>query len=310
MSDVVSLWASNDPEVWKKALDGYMALVRPENVELEQRLENLGTERISKMSPEEWHAFLRDEYFVWKYTAKNRLATTRAAFDRYVKKHSLADLDNVRRHLLTLGPHIGLALKAAKKIGGLGVAGASGLLALMYPEKFGTVDQFVVKALQQVKDLPEADEIDVMEPKNLTLVDGVILTKILRRKATELGHGWTPRKVDAALWVVGRSPKFKYGDVCVHQDELYHIDGVFHEPGKNRPSREYVAHRIKITDHQFRGPNVVIPEHALQLLTGIGEARTIPMEELAPILAKEKELDAGAARKAAEAAKQPPSLKV
>jgi hypothetical protein len=49
----------------------------------------------------------------------------------------------------------------------------------------------------------------MMKPANLTLVDGVILTKILRRKAAELGHGWTPRKVDAALWGVGKPPEGK-----------------------------------------------------------------------------------------------------
>ncbi len=45
-------------------------------------------------------------------------------------------------------------LLAAKKTPGLGFAGASGLLALLYPQKFGTVDQFVVKTLRNVPTLP------------------------------------------------------------------------------------------------------------------------------------------------------------
>jgi hypothetical protein len=86
MTTMTELWASNDPAIWGKALAPYSTLLDRANVELEHRLENMGTERIGKMSPEEWHAFLRDEYFVWKYTAKNRLTTTRAALDRWVKK--------------------------------------------------------------------------------------------------------------------------------------------------------------------------------------------------------------------------------
>jgi hypothetical protein len=297
--NLTELWASNDPALWEKALASYEAFVKPANLDLERRLEDMGTERISNMSPEQWHAFLRNEYFVWKYTQPNRLITTRGQFDRWVEKNGLDALDKVRLHLLSLGPHIGLAIKCLTKIGGLGVAGASGLLSLVYPDKFGTVDQFVVKALQQVEALPEAEEIAAMASRmegkkglSLTEVDAVILTKILRRKAAELGHGWTPRKVDAVLWISrsekenGAAPKFKWGDVCVYQgDEAYHIDGV------DKRTCEYAAHRIKFTDHQFRGPDVVIPESALRLLTGAGVAHTIPMEVLTPILAREKEPD-------------------
>jgi hypothetical protein len=44
-----------------------------------------------------------------------------------------------------------------------------------------------------------------MNEENLSVADGVLLIKIMRRKAAEIGNGWTPRKVDAALWVVGRA---------------------------------------------------------------------------------------------------------
>ena len=43
---------------------------------------------------------------------------------------------------------VGAALQTALAIRGLGTAGASGLLALLYPRDLTTVDQFVVKALR------------------------------------------------------------------------------------------------------------------------------------------------------------------
>jgi hypothetical protein len=91
------------------------------------------------------------------------------------------------------------------KIPGLGVAGASGLLAVLRPGYFGTVDQYVVRALRDVP-IPEALDITEMNPESLTGLDGALLIRVLRRKAAELtnsfGVPWTPREVDMALWAV------------------------------------------------------------------------------------------------------------
>jgi hypothetical protein len=103
---------------------------------------------------------LLDEYFRWKYTAPNRYATTTAVLKRFVDENGLGHLDQLRSRLLTLDTtDVRSALRVACQIPGLGTAGASGLLALMYPRDFGTVDQFVVNALRQVDGLPEAQAI-------------------------------------------------------------------------------------------------------------------------------------------------------
>ena len=104
---------------------------------------------------------------------------------------------------------IGNALTVTKEIKGLGTAGASGLLALLFPGKFATVDQFVVKALRKVPGLPERELLDRMNPESLSLQDGIILIKIMKRKADELNNlfktnYWTPRKIDIILWAIER----------------------------------------------------------------------------------------------------------
>ena len=91
----------------------------------------------------------------------------------------------------------------------LGTAGASGLLSLMYPEHFATIDQFVVKALREVGDPPEANALAEMNPLDLTVTDGVLLIGILGRKAKENNRlfgtsAWIPRKLDKVLWTYGR----------------------------------------------------------------------------------------------------------
>jgi hypothetical protein len=112
----------------------------------------------------------------------------------------------VKDRLLSLDTNdIAGALLLAQRIPGLGTAGASGLLALLYPHAFGTVDQYVVKALRILPRLPEATLISVMNPESLTADDGIVLIRIMRRQASELAIAfastkWTPRAVDKVLW--------------------------------------------------------------------------------------------------------------
>jgi hypothetical protein len=206
---IAELWISSDPADWERALARYWSNVRPENFDLERSLDSLDLERLREMDSQSWYQFLREEYFVWKYTAANRYASTTGQLQRYVDDDALDELDAIRRKLLSLDTDdIRSSLEAADEIRGLGTAGASGLLSLMYPHKFGTVDQFVVKALSQVDGLPEAEAIAQMHPEGLSVKDGVLLIEILRRKAEDNNRlfnseTWTPRKLDMVLWTYG-----------------------------------------------------------------------------------------------------------
>jgi hypothetical protein len=210
MIKVSDLWWCLDPKAWNEALKRYWDFVQPKNLVLERSLDKLDLERLRAMDALGWYDFLKDEYFRWKFTAPNRYATTTRQLRRYLDQNSLRDLDQIRRRLLALDPSdIRAALETAYLIMGLGAAGASGLLALMYPQHFGTVDQFLVKALRQVRGLPEAPTIAQMKSQGLNLRDGVFLIDLLRRKAAEnnrlfKSNTWTPRKLDKVLWTYGR----------------------------------------------------------------------------------------------------------
>lgn len=205
---VASLWVSTDPKDWDRALALYWSFVQPRNLALERALDALGLERLRRLDARGWYDFLRNEYFRWKYTAPNRYATTTRQLRRYIDDGALGELDQIRKRLLALDTDdIRTALEAAK-IRGLGTAGVSGLLALMYPKKFGTVDQFVVKALRQVERLPESEALARMNPMGLTVRDGALIINILRRKAADNNRlfnseDWTPRKLDKVLWTYG-----------------------------------------------------------------------------------------------------------
>lgn len=200
----VQIWNSNSERDWNRLLQSYWALVHVDNIQLEYSLNRLTLERVASMNERSWYAFLHDEYFPWKYTAKNRLATTRKQLERYAEEGHLDVLDDIRSQLLNIEPAlIAPAIELAWGIRGLGISGASGLLSLMYPEHFATVDQFVVKALREVPD--HRAQLEAMNPMSLTLPNGVVLTEIIRAKAAELNarfrtYFWTPRTIEMALW--------------------------------------------------------------------------------------------------------------
>ncbi len=138
------------------------------------------------------------------------MAPTRKQLRRYVESGNLAELDEIKGRLFSFDRcKIDLGLRIATQIHGLGTAGASGLLAVLFPADFGTVDQFAVRALVTVPDLRQNAALSQMKPGNLRTSDGVVLIEIMREKARELNarfstQFWTPRRIDMVLWVCNR----------------------------------------------------------------------------------------------------------
>lgn len=206
------LWHQGMRGDWHGALERYWDFVLPRNVELEKELEQIPLEFLRGLDAQGWYDFLRQEYFRWKYTAPNRYATTTAHLAKHCSPAGMEALERVRLGLLVHDPKdIAGGLRLVCQIKGLGTAGASGLLALVFPRHYGTVDQFAVEALRQVDGLPEAATLARMNPMGLTEKDAVVLIGIMQRKAAELtrefGEDWTPRMVDKVLWTIGHPPR-------------------------------------------------------------------------------------------------------
>ena len=204
------LWNGNDHELWQRALDRYWRFVKPSNLALEKEMDQLDAEQVKKMDPKAWYKFLLEKYFRWKYTAPNRFASTTNILRSYAANNELAALHAIKEKLFALDKdNIQQCLAVASSIRGLGIAGASGLLAILFPRYFGTVDQFAVKALTKIPELSENELIVAMSPESLKLSDGTVLIRIMRRKAEELNKtfsttNWTPRKIDMVLWTCAR----------------------------------------------------------------------------------------------------------
>ena len=200
------LWNSKNEQDYINAINKYWEYIKPENLELEERLNNLDCRKIEAMDLSEFYGFLIDDYYKWKYTDPRWLNQNRERFSKYVEQQQLCELEEIKNSLFSFDPDdIEAGLKIAQSTKGLGVAGASGLLALLYPNHFATVDQFVVKSLCEVKNLPQRSRVQNINPSSISIKDGILLIEIMRDKAKELNrlfgtNEWTPRSIDMILW--------------------------------------------------------------------------------------------------------------
>jgi len=207
---VRDLWYSQDEDEWKSELDAYWKYIKPENLRLEKEISKINNEMIRSMSADEWFDFLLNKYFRWKYTAANRYTTTTNYLKKYKEENKIKELEIIKNKLVKTDKRdTKKLLKTLSEIKGLGPAGASGLLALLYPNHFSTVDQFVVKSLIEIKSIPESKDVNKINPENITISKGVLLINIMKKKADDLNKlfntdFWTPRKIDMILWTYGR----------------------------------------------------------------------------------------------------------
>ncbi len=208
---ISNLWNHGSEFDWQEALKYYYEILNDEEQALESYMGYIDADEIAKMSVYEFYEFLHDKYFVWKYTQKNRLATTTMSLRRYVEENRLSELKDIQNRLFSADrSNIEKCLRIASKIRGLGAVGASGLLSILFPESFGAVDRNVVIALREVKDLPYNAELAKMNPDSLSVKNGVLLVQIFREQAARLNEKfdtdfWTPRKIDMVFWAIGRN---------------------------------------------------------------------------------------------------------
>ncbi|MEW6412702.1 MAG: hypothetical protein AB1483_09555 [Candidatus Zixiibacteriota bacterium] len=211
MSATNKLWSSRDERSWLTALDKYWSYVKPTHLDIEREFNSLDVQQIEQMNAMQWYEFLLNKYFFWKYTARNRYVTTTSQLKKYLgPKDNLDNLFSIKQRIFEMNKDdIADGLNIACEIRGLGTAGASGLLAVLFPSHFATVDQFAVKALSEVSGLQEKYAITKMNPEQIRVSEGAVLIKIMRQKAKELNtvfstDKWTPRKIDMVLWVASR----------------------------------------------------------------------------------------------------------
>lgn len=207
------LWNYGTEANWLDALNQYDVIIDSRSSEaqwIEKFMDQLDAENVKNMSLQEFYDFLYEKYFFWVFTQKNRLATTRKQLQRYVDENRMFELGTIHKELFEATPaDVEKCLNIAMSIRGLGIAGASGLLSVLFPNDFGGINEFIATSLRSIEGIVYGQELSQMNPTFLTAKDGAVLTKIYREKANELNRRfdtdfWTPRKIDKVLWACGR----------------------------------------------------------------------------------------------------------
>ena len=214
--DINNLWESQDENNWIDALDRSWANPTvSKSRDTEPFMHKVELEYIQRLDMQEWYDFL-NKYFRWKFT-DNHLHERLMDLD----KNSFEHLFSVKGSLLALDKldlvdsRKCLNLVRSPRIRGLDYPGASGLLALIFEEWYGTVDRCVLESLRRIESLPEKPRIGeirawVKIQKDWRESDAVLIIDIMRRKAAQLNrwfgtNKWTPRRIAMILWTSNRT---------------------------------------------------------------------------------------------------------
>ncbi len=177
--------------------------------EIEIKFDNYNEITFQNMDNREWLTFIRDEYQTWKHTN----GMVRAKLKRIVSEVDGQIICEIHSTLLSSDKvDIQNNLQLFCDLPGFGPPSASGVLSLMFPTHFGTVDRRVIGTFKQCQNSDIRDRlaklIDRYERNSgnmwFSVPEAALVIQVYRDAAEELsrrsGVTWTPRMVDKALW--------------------------------------------------------------------------------------------------------------
>lgn len=94
--NIGELWISKNEEDWVKYLNRYWDLIKPENLELERRMDKLDFRVVENMELDEFYEFIIEDYFQWKFTDSRWLNRNREHFSRYKNEKNLMNYQKLR----------------------------------------------------------------------------------------------------------------------------------------------------------------------------------------------------------------------
>ncbi|MGE5390896.1 MAG: hypothetical protein ACM3PE_07515 [Deltaproteobacteria bacterium] len=207
--NINDLWDSQDLHLWNEAKEEYWRRVEQDNqqqLEVEYKFKNINAHDVQSMPIDQFYSFIIDDYLKWKFGnlyLGNRQKTFSSYYVEEKKLHLLQEIHNELFSFDLSNVEQGLAI--ATKLFGLRVIGASGLLAVLFPSHFGTVDRFIIQSLLHIDKLPEHNRVQSINSSDPTIADGVFLIELMKNKADELNqqfkaNQWRPRDIDMILW--------------------------------------------------------------------------------------------------------------
>ena len=203
MLDINDLWDSRNERDWFIALDRCrLTLADRKDHELIEFFHTVDLEYVRGLGVQEWYDFLV-KYCHWQF-AGNRLQQKLRDLD----KNSFEQLFSVKSSLVAIDQRDladarkCLSLVRSARIRGLDYSCASGLLALLFKEWFGTADSCILESLWTIESLPEKRKMqEILAWLNTRNdwrdSDAALVVNIMRRKAAQPQHRFRHEQVDS-----------------------------------------------------------------------------------------------------------------
>jgi hypothetical protein len=185
---MAKLWTSDTPKEWQAALDAYEEVIDAQGVKPLPELDRWYRDDLPAAIAGRGGAHVTHDELVrtteWKMARgiwrPRNLALVRGNSPEKVERTSAAALAAI--------PDAKLPIARLAELAGVGPATASAVAAAAAPEVYPFFDELVAA---QVPGLGETTFTPAFYAK---------YADALRQRAGELGHGWTPVKVERALW--------------------------------------------------------------------------------------------------------------
>lgn len=208
MASIQDVWTSGDESIWLAQIATYWERVGGQKKKaLEEELDSLKIQSVRDFTNEEWRDFLAIKYIPWKHSPGPFWASIQKKFiAKYESAESLNRLSANKRRIFGSSPEMIIdLLRTVDEIYQFGIPSASGLLSLLFPLHFGTVDRFAMESLQRIEEFKNDLAIQRIDSKNIRLGDAVRAISIMRAKALENNrifktNYWTSRRIDMVLW--------------------------------------------------------------------------------------------------------------
>jgi predicted flap endonuclease-1-like 5' DNA nuclease len=184
----VSLWASEDPSAWRRALDSYEAVIERQGIDKLPERDRWYRQELPRLitARDPAHVTLDDLVRVteWKMTR----GVWRGRNLVLVKGNAPEAVVDTSARALALAPDPKRPVTVLTRLAGVGPATASAVAAAAFP---GTYPFFDEIAAAQVPGLGRVAYSPAFYGR---------YADALRSRAKALGAGWTPSDVERALW--------------------------------------------------------------------------------------------------------------
>src|SRR5258708_7915240 len=158
MTSIRDVWTSEDKSVWSSQIQAYWKYIEKQRkTSLEEEMGNLKWRLIAEATDDAWREFLAIKYIPWKHQPSPFWQSIQSKFlARYAAKEQQVLLAGIKRRIFAYGPEkTRELLSVVDEIYQFGIPSASGLLSLLFPSYFGTVDRFAVQSLQRIEEFKD-----------------------------------------------------------------------------------------------------------------------------------------------------------